>query len=288
MAEQLETLYAFEIALPYIESKPVHAHTFGEMFFCFGGSGLQMVDGPPIEMSAGDIFYFPPGALHHGNGHPTRGGCMAGVINDSATLFASGNKGDEWAKGYIDAISANPERRLFRIRVSNEGFKKVEELFLKLLIELKARQPGCESLLKAIYVEILAAMARNPGRGESQTDASFARRNSARERIRDVCRFVDVNYAIEMDIDRMAESAGMSRSYFHAKFAELAGRPFLDYLNTRRVEEAGRLLAETGMSPSQIAKSCGFSSLSRFYAEFKKRTGMAPLEYAKAQLAQNA
>ena len=288
MAEQLDTLFAFQIALPYIEDKPIHAHAFGEMFFCFGGSGLQMVDGPSIEMSAGDIFYFPPGSLHHGNGHPTRGGCSAGVINDSATLFSADNKGDAWARGYIDSISANAARRLFRIRVSGEGFKRVEDLFLKMLVEQKARQAGCESILKAVYMEMLATMARHPGRGETQADASHARRNSAKERIRDVCRFVDVNYAIPMDIDKVAESAGMSRSYFHAKFAELAGRPFLDYLNARRVEEAERLLVETGMSPAQIAKSCGFSSLSRFYAEFKKRTGMPPLDYAKAKLTQNA
>ena len=284
MGEQLETLFAFEIALPYIENKPVHAHSFGEMFFCFGGCGLQMVDGPPIEMSVGDIFYFPPGALHHGNGHPLRGGCRAGVINDSASLFSASNKGDEWARNYIDAISANAEKRLFRIRVSQDGFKRVEELFLKMLIEQKARQTGCESILKAIYMEILATMARFPGRGEVQLDASQARRNSAKERIRDICRFVDVNYAIELDIDRMAANAGMSRSYFHAKFAEVAGRPFLDYLNERRVEEASRLLRETGMSPAQVSTSCGFKSLSRFYSEFKRRIGMPPLEYAKARI----
>jgi len=283
MADELSTLWAFEIELPYTENKAMHKHSFGEFLLCVSGEGQQILPDGVVEMSRGDVFYFPPGWMHIGNGHPSGESCMSGVFHNGPNLLSETLDGDAEAAAFMKALSTEPDKRRFRVPLSRDGFEEVLVLFRRMLLELKARLPGSSSALKGIFLETLAAMMRNPGRG-GEAQRGGRRRSSAEERMKDACRFIDANFMLPLDVDRMASATGMSRSHFHAKFPEFAGRPFLDYLNERRVEEARRLLVECPSMPvPQVARSCGFSSLSRFYAEFKRRTGEPPLDYAKAR-----
>jgi transcriptional regulator GlxA family with amidase domain len=53
----------------------------------------------------------------------------------------------------------------------------------------------------------------------------------------------------------------------------------LDYLTQYRVAHAQRLLVTTDLPVLEIALACGFNSLSRFYAAFKKICGRSPRTY---------
>ncbi len=283
MEEDVATIWAFEIDLPYSEGKAMHKHNVGEFFLCLGGSGSQITPGGDIETSRGDVFYFPPGWLHIGNGHPSGEVCKCGVFHNGPELLSETGAGDAEASAFIKALSSEPDKRRFRAPVSRDGFDELEGIFRKMVLELKTRLPGSSSALKGLFLEALATMMRNPGRGAGPMPERKRRRLSTVERMRDACRFIDANFALPLDVDQMAATTGLSRSHFHAKFPEFAGRPFLDYLNERRVAEAKRLLLESPELPvPQVARSCGFSSLSRFYAEFKRRTGEAPLDFARA------
>ncbi|MEM7101426.1 MAG: helix-turn-helix domain-containing protein [Pseudomonadota bacterium] len=63
---------------------------------------------------------------------------------------------------------------------------------------------------------------------------------------------------------------------------------FFDYLNSHRIEEAKRLLAEPSDRPQPIlnvAFEVGFNSNSAFYSAFKRICGQTPAQYRKDQLA---
>ncbi|MEM9622036.1 MAG: helix-turn-helix domain-containing protein [Pseudomonadota bacterium] len=65
---------------------------------------------------------------------------------------------------------------------------------------------------------------------------------------------------------------------------------FFDYLNSHRIEEAKRLLAEPSDRPQPIlnvAFEVGFNSNSAFYSAFKRICGQTPAQYRKEQLALN-
>ena len=63
-----------------------------------------------------------------------------------------------------------------------------------------------------------------------------------------------------------------------------AGSNFSDYINSYRVEEAKKLLADTTFDNYTIVAvglECGFNSKSTFYNAFKKFTGVTPTVYKK-------
>lgn len=62
---------------------------------------------------------------------------------------------------------------------------------------------------------------------------------------------------------------------------------FANYINDLRIDEAKQLLiSNDGLQINEISSDIGFNTLSVFYREFKKRTGMPPAEYRYRYLTQ--
>ncbi|MNU09123.1 DNA-binding transcriptional regulator AraC [compost metagenome] len=55
----------------------------------------------------------------------------------------------------------------------------------------------------------------------------------------------------------------------------------MEYVNSVRVKESIRLLAETGLPAHLIARKVGFGSVSHFGRVFRQVTGKPPLFYRK-------
>ena len=60
------------------------------------------------------------------------------------------------------------------------------------------------------------------------------------------------------------------------------GTPFIEYVNTLKVEKACELLVTTNLSIIDIAMSVGFDDQSYFTKLFKKDTSMTPKQYRSA------
>jgi AraC-like DNA-binding protein/ligand-binding sensor protein len=92
-------------------------------------------------------------------------------------------------------------------------------------------------------------------------------------------RYIWENYTGKIKLQEIAEVSGLSAPYFSTIFKEEMGENLSTYLNRLRVEKAGRLLIETGLSLSKISGSCGFEDQSWFSKIFKHYTGVSPGKY---------
>lgn len=72
-----------------------------------------------------------------------------------------------------------------------------------------------------------------------------------------------------------AERFGFSATVFSREFSRQMGEPFSDFLLSRRLEKAKRLL-EQGVVQKQVAEACGFRSVVYFQQIFKRKVGVAP------------
>ena len=65
------------------------------------------------------------------------------------------------------------------------------------------------------------------------------------------------------------------------QFENLTGQTIVQYRNDKRMEYATVLLKDWRMTIIDVANKVGISSPSHFSAEFKKKFGVSPKDYAK-------
>jgi AraC-like DNA-binding protein/ligand-binding sensor protein len=92
-------------------------------------------------------------------------------------------------------------------------------------------------------------------------------------------RYILENYTRKLSLQEVADKSGLSAPYFSTVFKEEMGENLSSYLNRLRVDRASALLADTDLSLSDIAGSCGFEDQSWFSKIYKNYTGMSPGKY---------
>lgn len=81
----------------------------------------------------------------------------------------------------------------------------------------------------------------------------------------------------------LAREVAMSRSRFAARFTALVGRPPLDYLAEWRMQRARGLLRGGRASVGEVAGRLGYRSEAAFSHAFRRRAGVPPGAYRRAQ-----
>lgn len=91
----------------------------------------------------------------------------------------------------------------------------------------------------------------------------------------------------DLKLKDIAEMSGISTNHASQIINEKLGKNFFDFVNTYRVQEAQKMLADDQFSHLTllaIAFDAGFSSKSSFNKIFKDHTGMTPSEYRRKNL----
>ena len=88
--------------------------------------------------------------------------------------------------------------------------------------------------------------------------------------------------AVDRNVDDMARSLSMSRSYFQHVYKQLFGISVVNDVIRSRIEHSRYLLSTTDISITRIAAMCGYRSDLHFFRQFKSRMRMTPSEYRRA------
>jgi AraC-like DNA-binding protein len=83
-------------------------------------------------------------------------------------------------------------------------------------------------------------------------------------------------------LSQFAELAGMSRSVFAARFADVLGRSPMEFLQALRLARAAELLAGTDLPVKMVAARVGYSSRSSFTRAFVTHLGAGPTAFRVA------
>jgi len=86
---------------------------------------------------------------------------------------------------------------------------------------------------------------------------------------------------ISLDLETLAQRAGLSRFEALRAFKKRYGLPPHAYQLCLRIDHARRLLLE-GAAAADVAARCGFADQSHFTRHFKRFNGVTPMQYAHA------
>jgi AraC-like DNA-binding protein len=92
----------------------------------------------------------------------------------------------------------------------------------------------------------------------------------------------DARYFEPLEVDDLAEAAGLSRAHFSREFRRAFGESPHAYLLTRRLERAAALLRATDRSVADICLSVGLQSVGSFTTSFTRTYGASPTAYRDA------
>lgn len=151
-------------------------------------------------------------------------------------------------------------------------------------IESLPNKKGLERLLECIH--ILSMMSRTTHKRRLNDDSVEQHLPPAAEaricgdsRIYKVLGKLNREYVREINLEEIAQAAGMNSSAFCRYFKEKTGKSTLQYINELRIGYACKLLLTGELSVTQICYECGYNNISNFNRHFKRITRHTPSEY---------
>lgn len=86
------------------------------------------------------------------------------------------------------------------------------------------------------------------------------------------------------DLASLAKAVGTNSHRLNEAFRQCAGATVFEYLREARMEQARKLLRETGLAVQVIAADLGYENPANFATAFRARFGMSPRDYRKSPL----
>ncbi|MFG3348214.1 AraC family transcriptional regulator [Streptomyces sp. NPDC048018] len=256
-----------------------------------GGCWITGDDQTPIELRAGDLIVFPTGTAHRLSDRPERQGLPLKAVlperrpGTSGEIRIDGTGAESrllCAGLHYDASAASGLYRSLPWALVLDGAQVDREPLLRDTLRLLASTdrpigPG-DRLITLRAFEMALVLALRPLLCEL-ADNPAALPVLRHPGISRALVMIATRFTEQWTIDSLAREVGMSRSAFTAAFRELVGESPARHLTARRMQEAARLLTETGLPQSSVPPRVGYQSAVGFHLAFRKWFGMTPGEY---------
>jgi len=90
---------------------------------------------------------------------------------------------------------------------------------------------------------------------------------------------IDSDLTADLTLSAIAEIQNISPGYLSAIFKKETGKTLTDFVTSKRVDYAKKLLKTTNLQIQTVASYCGIPDFQYFSKTFKKHTGMTPKTY---------
>lgn len=102
-----------------------------------------------------------------------------------------------------------------------------------------------------------------------------------------VVTYIQDHIADDLTLDQLAEVAQLDKYYLCKMFPHYFRITPMDYVRNRRIEKAAELLRDHGLSITNVASLCGYTSLSYFGKVFHKMVGLSPLAFRLSEVSES-
>ncbi|MCB1211645.1 MAG: helix-turn-helix transcriptional regulator, partial [Verrucomicrobiales bacterium] len=102
-------------------------------------------------------------------------------------------------------------------------------------------------------------------------------------RIATALRFIRQHATEQIDVNRVAREAALSRTVLERRMKALIGRSPGEEINRIRFAAVEKLLTQTNLTLDAIAARCGFTHPQYMAEAFRKRTSLTPGEFRRTK-----
>jgi AraC family transcriptional regulator len=147
----------------------------------------------------------------------------------------------------------------------------------------RLREELTQPKASALFVQGIAqAVAIHLARNYTEIDGGRSGSSSLPAfKLRQITDWMAAHFAEDINLDQLAEQAGLSKFHFHRLFKSATGVSPARYQMRLRMDAARRLLRETKQSIVAVALEVGYANPSHFTQQFRRETGLAPSDYRR-------
>lgn len=258
------------------EDVPWHWHTELEVGVVTEGSAMVAAGNERFPVKQGDGFFINSGVLHAMWSRDGMG-CRFHSAVFHPRLVGGGADSIFW-QNYIQPLVTDETRHSIRFTPLEPWHRQALEAIERAWESCVEEPPGYDLQVRGALSQLAFLLSRNrsadggPPPGRAQRDEG---------RIKKMLRFIQENYAAEINTGAIAASAAISESECLRCFRNTIGTPPIQYLRQFRVQKAAELLRSGAESVAETGALCGFQDASYFTKVFREMKGCTPSEYRR-------
>ena len=231
----------------------------------------------PVKLEAGDFLIFPRDARH----------CISssnGLNCDPGQRIAFNDTGKQTAMvcGYFlfDSPNSNlvinslPDWMLIKCEQPDIGFR-LKQLARMIKAENESPLLGKEAIIDKLTELLFIQVIRHYLHAGKQSDKGLLAA-LADKRIGEALKAFHMSPGENWSVEKLAESAHLSRSAFSSLFSSILGEPPMQYVTYWRMQMAYGKLLKSRQSIADIAEQVGYSSEPAFRKAFRQVMGITP------------
>jgi AraC family transcriptional activator of pobA len=228
---------------------PFHSHKCYELVYYNTGSGHCLIDGTSFSYEKNEFVLIPPDCTHNDiHGDKCKLICIGFTLSSKEDFLAKGTYRDE---------------------------NKNVSTYLKIISqEFKDKQEDYISTINCCIENIITEIKRKQSFPQSRTSTHQATLDQT-------INYINEYFLSDISGEQLAIIANYSYHHFRHIFKTALGVSPKQYIISKRIEYAKKLIATTPLSITEIGYQCGFPSTSLFIKQFKNNTGITPIKYRK-------
>jgi len=168
------------------------------------------------------------------------------------------------------------------INLKDREYKKIKYLIEKIIMESTKKKYRFQPIIHAYLLEmfiiidrILEHKAKYCSNNDQKKDSNL--------QLEEIINYIDNNYQNKITLQQIAEELYISKYYLSHFFKENTGFTVIEFVNSKRIIEAQKMLIKSSTNITDIAVNVGFNSLTHFERTFKKINGITPSQYREIE-----
>lgn len=259
-----------------------HWHCYAELIYIEEGSSLAEADGKEYFLSAGDMIFFHPEAVHAI--YNTSGMKVTYlVVKFDINRLTIPNSYSPKLRTIFRA-ARNSEVCPVHFREGSYDHDRTRGIFRRLIYEMNSRSYGYDLMMHSHLCILMTDILRIWQSAGFRTDNIPAGDSEADEcSVRSVTEYIDAHSAESISVEELARRCGMSYSYFAKQFRRLYGQSCKEYIELIRICKAEDMLLFTNHDLTYISQETGFSDCSHLIKTFRRLKGVTPKQFRLAK-----
>lgn len=255
-------------------SWPVHSHEGMEVYYFIRGDAHYVIGDDIYELASGDMLLFSGSTLHRVN--PSKGvPYIRSYLNFTPSFLREQMPEDTFRK--LLSLFESPNGLLIRWSVEERG--EMEALFRAIHREHEREAFGYEIMLRTLLIQMLVAIYRKSKRLHELTPPQ--QQSHTQANVQRILQYINHRYKENFSLQELARDLHLSKYYICHCFKDVTGYTINNYVISKRIEEAKKLLRLTDEPVGFISDKLGFNTAVHFSRSFKKYAGVSPQQYRK-------